>query len=443
MLSDFVDKFTSFWGRSDEPEIGSDDTPEERQRRAQRGFVRRLVLLADSRPQGRVVAGTIAVAGMDILPGVLGERWHAASDRVADVVSAVLSRLFLPPDFYTRHEAAALICFFTPNLLVAEHRLGAVAREIESALILNLGEDAEHFHAEHFVAELTLDEAWLREAGDPVPGLLERLQRIRQEARTRPSSHGWFRSARLSFQPLWEVAEARTGANLCSLEIPGAVETLHQLEPAVGSASVADALARIDFVTLVRAFEALEESVREHRPVSLMLPVHASTLTLPHWRDDYLQPLVAATDEVHEALHFELLGGPDPENAAAAIGDAVALLLDMAESIVVRLTPDLPQPLRLPLGKIDGLSFDLGGLGRLGSLKRPLAALTRYAKRQGLVTYALGANTIAEAQVARDAGFAFIAGAAIHARVREPRFPTRLAPLPTARPPRWVPVLPN
>ena len=41
-----------------------------------------------------------------------------------------------------------------------------------------------------------------------------------------------------------------------------------------------------------------------------------------------------------------------------------------------------------------------------------------------------------------DAGFAFIAGAAIHPIVGEPRSALRLTPLPTRRPPRWAPVLP-
>lgn len=445
MLSDFVDKFVSFWSQSDESEISSDESPNERQRRMQRGFVRRLALLAgDPGRDGKVVAGTVAVAGMEILPGTLGQAWHAAEEKVAEVASTVVSQLLLPPDFYTRHEGAALVCFATPNVLVAEQRLGTIAREIESALVLNLGEDAEHFHADHFVGELEVSEAWLREAADPVPQLLERLQHQREDARLagRPAGHGWMRSARLSFQPLWEVAEARTGPNLCMLEIPGAAETLGQLGTAVGSASATDAVARVDFVTLVRALEALEQGMRDYRPVSLMVPVHAGTFGLPHWRDDYLRLLVAAPDEAYEALHLELISGPDLDDSGS-VGEAVELLQDMAEALVVRLAPDLPQPLRIPLAKLDGLSFDLGGLGKLASLKRPLAALTRYAKRQGLVTYALGANTIAEAEAARDAGFAFIAGTAIHPRTREPRFAARLAPLPSKRPPRWAPVLPE
>lgn len=441
MLSGFVDKLVAFWAASDEPEAGSNETPEERQRRAHRGFARRLSLLAGSDPGGRIVAGTVQVAGTEILPGALGERWHAASERLADVTSAVLARLLLPPDFYTWHDDAALICFATPNALVAEHRLGSLAREVELSLVLNLGEDAEHFHADHFVAELDLEDSWLQVTADPVPQLIERLRRIRQEA-GRPAGHGWIRSARLGFRPLWEVAEGRTGPNHCQLEISGAGATLRQLERTVGSASAAEAMARFDFVALVRAFEVLEPGFHDHRPVSLMLPVHATTLALPNWRDDYLQLLGTASDEVYEALTLEVTGGPEAAGGAL-MGEAAELLRDYAESIVARLAPDLPQPLRLPLTKLDGVSFDLGGLGRLASLRRPLAALTRYAKRRGLATYALGADTIAEAEAARDAGFTFIGGAAIHARTSEPRLLGRLAPLPAKRPSRWAPVLPQ
>lgn len=438
MLSEIVDKLAEWWTLADRLDADPDETAEDRHR-TQRGFARRVVRLAgDAGHQGRIIAARIAVTGLDVLRAARGDEGVSIAQTAAEIVATVLSRALQPPDFYTRLEGGtALICFATTNVIVAEHRVGVIAHELEEVLALNLGEDVGHLGVDPFVAEIELGD--LREAADPVERLLDLLKRSRDEARFGrvPADRGWIRSARLGFQPFWEVAEGRTGPNMCRLDFPGGGTTLEQLEQVVGSASATEAMARVDFVTLVRAVEVAEQGLREYRPGTLMVPLHASTLTLPAWCGDYLALLKASPARGN--IELELIAGP--ELSSAAIGEAVGLLEGHANQVVLLLSPDMPQPLLLP-ADLGGVSFDLAGLGRLADLRRPLAALNRYARRLGLATYALGANTMAQAETARDAGFAFIAGAAIHPIVGDPRSALRLRPLPTRRPPRWAPVLP-
>ena len=76
------------------------------------------------------------------------------------------------------------------------------------------------------------------------------------------------------------------------------------------------------------------------------------------------------------------------------------------------------------LGCVLALTHLLRGLGKA------LAALVHSAQAEGLASYAVGVNTIGQAQTARDAGFAYIGGSAIHPTTSEPRSPVRFAPLP-------------
>jgi len=434
MLHGLVDKLIALWNLPADLDAGADEEDWAPDRADEhREFGRSLATLAtDSDHGGKVMAGTITVVGLEGVRALIGEDWEAMAARVERITSIVLGRLVRPPDFCTRHDAdTVLICFATPNRLVAEQRAATVARALEHALNVNFGGYAEHFHVEHFVAEVTLGEVVKLGPDDITEAMMVVLQRIREEARLfdQPAPNAWMKSARLQFQPLWDVRESRTGANRCVLDIPGASATLGRLETLDGSHSVNEALARIDFVTLTRAAEALHQAARDHHPVSLLVPVHYQTLEQRSWRSDYLRMAAMLPAEYRKAMQIEIVGLPEGISAATLAG-YVNLLDVVSPWVVLQIALQTAPPGGLGTLGLAGFSFNFAELGMLRGLGKALAALVRTAEAEGLASYAVGVNTIGQAQTARDAGFAFISGSAIHPTASEPRSPVRFAPLP-------------
>jgi hypothetical protein len=448
MLQGFVDKLIALWnlppdldGAEDEDDLALAEAEEQRE------FGRSLSAMAtDADHGGKIMAGTVTVVGLEGVRALIGDDWDAMAAQVERITASVLARLVRPPDFCTRHDADnVLICFATPNKLVAEQRAGTVARALEHALNLNFGGYAEHFHVDHFVAEVTLGDAVEAGDDDVAAGLLVVLQRIRDNARLsgKPAANGWMKSARLQFQPLWEVRESRTGANRCVLDIPGAGATLGKLEALDGSPSVHEALARIDFVTLTRAAETLHAGAREHHQATLLVPVHFQTLEQRNWRSDYLRMAAMLPAEYRKSIQVEILGLPEGTSAAALAG-YVNLLDVVSPWVVLQLSLQTAAPGGLGTLGLAGFSFNFAELGMLRGMNKALAALVHSAESEGLASYAVGVNTIGQAETARDAGFAFIGGSAIHPTSNEPRSPVRFAPLPQRHNgPRWLGQLPT
>jgi hypothetical protein len=432
MLQGFVDKLIALWNLpADLDEPGEDFGPDTERVEEHRQFGRSVSAIAmDADHGGRVMAGTVTVVGLEGVRALIGDDWEEMAAKVERITAIVLRKMVRPPDFCTRHDADnVLICFATINKLVAEQRAADVARALEQALNLSLGGYAEHFHVDHFVAEVRL--ADIDEADDGVTAeLMVVLQRIREATRIsgRPSANGWMKSARLQFQPLWDVQHARTGANRCILDIPGADATLGKLETLDGSPSVAEAVARIDFVTLTRAAEALHAGLREHRPAALLVPVHFSTLEQRSWRSDYLRLGAMLPAEYRKYLQIEILGLPADASASALTG--TVMLLDVVSPwILLQLSLQTPTPGGLGKSGLAGFSFNFAEFAALRGHTKALAALVHSAETEGLAAYAVGVNTIGQAEAARDAGFGFIGGSAIHTTATEPRSPTRFAPL--------------
>lgn len=443
MLQGFVDKLIALWnlppdldGTETEDDLALERVEEHRQ------FGRSLSTLAtDIDHGGRIMAGTVTVVGLEGVRALIGDDWDAMAAQVERITASVLARLVRPPDFCTRHDTDnVLICFATPNKLVAEQRAATVARALEQALNLNFGGYAEHFHVDHFVAEVTLGEVVEIADDDVADALLVVLQRIRDEARLsgNPAPNAWMKSARLQFQPLWEVRESRTGANRCVLDIPGAGATLGKLEALDGSPSINEALARIDFVTLTRAAEALHTLAREHHQATLLVPVHFQTLEQRNWRSDYLRMAAMLPADYRKAIQIEILGLPEGISSTALAG-YVNLLDVVSPWVVLQISLQTAPPGGLGTLGLAGFSFNFAELGMLRGLGSALAALVRSAEGEGLASYAVGVNTIGQAETARDAGFAYIGGAAIHPTANEPRSPVRFAPLPhKSSGPRWL-----
>lgn len=188
-------------------------------------------------------------------------------------------------------------------------------------------------------------------------------------------------------------------------------------------------MARIDFVTLTRAAEALHAGMREHRPAALLVPVHYQTLEQRSWRSDYLRMAAMLPAEYRRFIQIEILGLP-AEVSASALAGTINLLDIVSPWIVLQLSLQTPTPGGLGHSGLAGFSFNFAEFAVLRGHTKALAALVHSAEAEGLAAYAVGVNTIGQAEAARDAGFGHIGGSAIHATAAEPRTPVRFAPLP-------------
>jgi hypothetical protein len=122
----------------------------------------------------------------------------------------------------------------------------------------------------------------------------------------------------------------------------------------------------------------------------------------------------------------------------------VSLLDVVSPWVVLQLSLQTAPPGGLGTIGLAGFSFNFAELAMLRGMSKALAALVHSAESEGLASYAVGVNTIGQAETARDAGFALIGGSAIHPTSNEPRSPVRFAPLPQkSSGPRWLGQLPT
>jgi hypothetical protein len=159
------------------------------------------------------------------------------------------------------------------------------------------------------------------------------------------------------------------------------------------------------------------------------VPVHFQTLEQRNWRSDYLRMAAMLPAEYRKSIQLEILGLP--AGVSAPVLESYVNLLDMVSPwVVLQLSLQTALPGGLGTLGLAGFSFNFAEFAMLRGLNKALAALVHSAESEGLASYAVGVNTIGQAETARDAGFAYIGGSAIHATSNEPRTPVRFAPLP-------------
>lgn len=450
-MLNFVEKVMALWGPipglDDDPaDFPHFDAPDPLPRQDDDDPEDRVVMLAGG-VDGTVMAGALSLIGLGPVRSALGEKWPALSAEIVRIRDEVLTRMLPPPDFFVQHDSDnVLVCFVSPDFELAEHRTAMMARALQDELEQQLGDLRGRISVEHVASKIALRDARVGRS-ELVQGLLRRLEEMREDARRRGrTTSAWVRGTRMLFQPLWDVDKERTGPNRCLLDIAGAGTTLSRLETISGSESAAQAVARLDFLTFARAVEVLRAGPHDYRQSPLMLPVHHATLRRAAWRADYLKMCMMVPEADRDFIQLEILGVPEDATASELAGH-VQELAACGFPVVLQISLRTPQPSVPPegglLGGLFGLSFNFGELGRLQHLQGPLRALARLAHARGLASYAVGANTIGQAQAAREAGFNFIGGAAIHATVDEPKTAARFVPLPHRQATHWPANLPT
>lgn len=447
-MLNFVEKVMALWGPipglDDDPaDFPHFDAPDPLPRQDDDDPEDRVMILAGG-VDGTVMAGALCLIGLGPVRSALGEKWPALSAEIVRIRDELLMRMLPPPDFFVQHDSDnVLVCFASPDFELAEHRTAMMARALQEELEHQLGDLAGRISVEHVASKIPLRDARVGRS-ELIQGLLHRLEEMREDVRRRgrTTASAWVRGTRMLFQPFWDVDRERTGPNRCVLDMAGAGATLSRLETISESETADRAVARLDFLTFARAVEVLRVGPHDYRQSPLLLPVHHATLRRHGWRTDYLKMCAMVPDSYRDFIQLEILGLPE-DATASELASHVQELAAGAFPVVLQISLRTPQPSVLPENGLLGLSFNFGELGRLRHLQGPLRALARLAHVKGLASYAVGANTIGQAQAAREAAFNFIGGAAIHATVDEPKTAARFVPLPHRRATHWPANLPT
>lgn len=371
---------------------------------------------------GRVIAGAIAI------PEFIRRRLGPDADRL---LADLLTRTMPAPDLHwTDGRGMALLCFASPSRIVAEQTTFAMAAALERILAQRLPALGEVAHVHHATAVFELD-ALVHELSRAGVDFVDMVERQRQlaDAGRRDAGPSWIRSMRLRFQPFWNYQDARSGPDRC-------ITTLADIPD--GRQSPPETMARVDFITFVRAAEIVQARLMENCRAALVAPIHYGTLQRRAWREDFLKLCAMVPQGCRRSIQLELL---DTQGATATeLRDCVRQLRAFLPGVVLRAVTDAMPAAPGQLG-ITGISVDLGEPHRPGRAERLLAVVQRSATER-LASHAVGADTVEQAQAALSAGFTFIAGTAIHPVAQEPRMiqPTQTLPIRLAV--RWATAAP-
>jgi hypothetical protein len=301
--------------------------------------------------------GKVCLIALDAIRERLGPRWPGRRDMVYQHVQTTLRRQLGPHGFYIRISET--------DFLVAQP---AVARLAGQAYCLNcLREVLTYFLGEALVSDITVSE--VTTIGDGAVGArrLDALaveaeaQRVELDERAKPGAA----PPRFSLisQDRWTPFVAHDGRRLrasCQLEPVFQLKTYGRIGyrmsrrvlqlPAETPLSIAEQrqltgadIERIDFATLARGLNRLEQEGGAERQPSLILPVSYSTLTSHRGRAMLADFFRAAQQSVQRGLICEVcdIEGVPPSTLLAA----TSLMRPFCLFIVGRLAATPPAPL--------------------------------------------------------------------------------------------------
>lgn len=184
-------------------------------------------------------------------------------------------------------------------------------------------------------------------------------------------------------------------------------------------------IADLDMVMLAKIITDLKLTDEKDIRALLCLPVHFHTLSIPRFRDLYLETCRQYLPTLTSRLIFELVGLPDGV-VQSRLHDLVAALRPHSRAVIAR----------VPLKQRDFAAFRLAGLHAVGTdiyyAKEPEEVLMHSmdhfidkAEREGLKTYIHGLRSVSLATAAISSGFDYIDGYSLTSVVNIPKRPLR------------------
>ncbi|SDH20735.1 hypothetical protein SAMN04487974_1313 [Pelagibacterium luteolum] len=387
----------------------------------------------------RLIAGNVAIVGLEDIKKALGSRWDETSSRVIELASQEIKRRLSQGDIMRAEEGGLFsICFASPSQKDAEEKASRISKEVKQALLRDMPEFSATLTVRKYVAEISVDDL----TGDTAT-LAERLQaamaRLRLEADSLRLNYRktLLREFQIFYAPVWDPRAERLVMNRCVIDLTMGFSTLSQFQAIADPDQMADTLADLDCVILARALEALHMVRRSQPGASVIVPVGFQTLSMSRSRYEFGSLLETIPVSYRPNLMLEISAIP-----ATAPVDRVEAVLDTLAGYTDRILLQLngnPKILNtIETQGLWGVSWNLTGWDGTNTLKKTATRLlVEKATARNLVTVAHSANSIGQAVAAVEIGFDFVDGTAIHLSVDAPRAPAKLHPLtyPRARRP--------
>lgn len=374
--------------------------------------------------QGKIVAGSLELVGLDDVKAALGESWPPIAARVREVAEEELQRYLDPLDIFRPHgEAAFLVHFDTLDKTAAEQKAQLIAQHIRAALAEQITEVADAVSVNHFVADM--DAEALDGNGSLVERLFARLTQTRRdaEAALRRERRSVLHDLQLQFSPVWHAQKHVTILNRCLVNVwkDDTIQMMDLVEPG----KLASARAEIDYLALTKSIEALHSFVQSNRVAMILVPVDFATLNSPETRKGYGTLLAAIPPLYHRLIALEI--SASEEIPAAALLRVARGLRPQVPHVAIELSLRDARLAPIAAGAPWAISVDLAGsVATESQLPRELRNFAAAADRGGIVSMARGVNSVGLAAAAVSGGFTYVDGPAIHLPMREPRLPSRL-----------------
>ena len=397
------------------------------------GFDEGLRSLIERKKAGNepLIAGSVALIGLDDIKSTLGSRWEMARGRVLNLAQAEIRKRLSDGDIMQSEEGGRFaICFASPNQKDAEEKASRISREVKQTLLRDMPEFSSSLEVRKYVADIPIDEL-----GDDTAAFADRLHGIMARIRVEIDSDrlhyrkSLLRRFQIFYAPVWNPRTKRIVSNRSVVDLTDGFSTLSQFQAVADPDQMADMLADLDCMVLTRSVEALH-SVRQTQPgASVIVPVGFQTLAAERSYAEFNGLLETVPEAYRPYLVIEITGIPASITAER--------LLQVLETIGGRTRRSLIQLNGNPklIDVLDthvvwGIAWNLTGWDRHGSAQPTTTqALVKLARDRRLISIAHGANSISHALAAVKFGFDCVDGTAIHLSVDAPKAPATLRPV--------------
>jgi hypothetical protein len=374
-------------------------------------------------PPPFVMAGCVALLGLDAVQARLGSRWEDVADRALLIAQEVLDQHLSGGDIYRQvDEATFQICFETSDETRASFEVNRISAAIESAL--NLAGAGEELTVDTFVAPVRSER--VRGVRDPLSVLHANLLEIRDAVNARSMrqhSIPALRYAGALFQPLWSNRDFGRTKNRCVLDTLAGAAAAKHLEEIQELDDLVEALANIDCVIFAKSIEGLHHALSDVKRATIVIPVHFQTLAAQ--QQDFLELAKTLPLQYRRFVLLDVIGVPTAATSRELLR-AAQTGRTITDRIVLQLSPSDHRLNENIKPMLWGVSISLGELDCEDSqIARELARFALLASEVGLYSFSYGANTIAKAAAAVEAGFDYVGGSAVHNTVPVPRPHTR------------------
>jgi hypothetical protein len=370
--------------------------------------------------QGRLVVGLLQLLGLDDLRDALGENWAGLSKETIDFAAEEIHRALGPNDIVCPDSGPGfLVCFGSPDQIAAEEKAGEIKQRIEAGLLERHPDVAAAISIDHFVSKIP--SAAIGNEQRKANALFALLDRTRKDVgpvaqRDQGAPAGDFE---VLFAPVWHTRRQLTPFSRCFSDTNQSRSTSEFL----ALEAPTEASLELDCLLLSGAIDVLQGA-------TLLVPVDFRTVSNRSVAVRYARLLDSMPKAYKAHLMLEICGLPNsyqPDHILTLIN----YLQPYTKFIAVELSAgDLRVGAVAKLG-VWAVSLDLCGMSRATpKITAQLQQFTAAATTAEVSTIARGANSMAMATAAWDAGFTYIEGASILLPAKDPSPPRWLRPLP-------------